>query len=69
MTKPATITLPRSLVERLVDPEDRPYWYDDVPSCRFCGGMIAQGLGFQDNTHHTSDCPIWLVQEALAKEA
>lgn len=70
------ITIPRSVLEQLVDPEDVPYggyrggdWHEVL--CNYCsvylgewiGGNIGDGAR-RPETHETN-CPVRLAQEAL----
>lgn len=56
-----TITIPRALLEALVDPERKAYLGDGY-GCYHCGYLA---LDSQPETHD-ADCPIRRAQELLA---
>lgn len=57
------ITIPRSVLEALVDPVTMPFVYiADVAWCRFCNALWEPPIRIE----HASDCPVRSAQEALA---
>lgn len=63
------ITLPRSIVAALVDPQGQPYIDGDAGYCNYCGRPF---LGFPPSTpdlgEHAADCPVRLAQEELKEQ-
>lgn len=52
------ITLPRSVVEQLVDPTYHGVFDMETGECNYCWGTY-------EKSNHDATCPVRLVQEAL----
>jgi hypothetical protein len=61
-----TITLPRAVVERLVDPKTCAYIDGEYGTCNHCDVDVDYPVQAE---MHATDCPVRLVQEALAAAA
>lgn len=61
------IRLPRSVLEQLVDPEKVNYMSDRFCLYCECAWQCSTDLPYRDVSNHAVDCPIRIVQEALAR--
>lgn len=63
------ITLPRSIVEQLIDPKTSRYLDSASRECSYCGAPRVYRYWGQetpgDHVTHRVDCPIRIIQERL----
>lgn len=59
------ITLPRAVVEALVDPEQEPFVDQEFYNCIWCGRPFIGPPSTPNLRTHADSCPVRLAQEAL----
>jgi hypothetical protein len=64
------ITLPRAIVEQLVDPQTAGYIDYEYSRCAYCEASASwdKGLRSEETTPHAASCPVRLTQDALREQ-